>query len=279
MKTQFVLTASSILLLQPSTSDAFSPQSMARRSSSSRTVNPTRSQIMLERKAHAVNSEEEALFLMAKANACAHSETCSIDEAEAYLEEIIHIQSGCVTGSFASEQVCENIDFPNEVISALRQKIESSAKTPTAALNVRSMMSPIFLTMFMIYLSSSIISMNQHQPGVDTFTAQEVWWSIRDGYAPTMFAQFLKNGGLASVENTDTVVLPFTPAEWWWATRDGYLGNMIGASMKNGGLEMSMVELGDTPITTPFLAEEWGHAVKDGYLGDMISHYMRNGGL
>jgi len=253
---------------------------MASRTSSSFSASNPR-QRLVRRNAHAVDSEEEALFLMSKANTCAHSETCSIDEAEAYLEEIIHIQSGCVSGSFSSEQVCDNIEFPNEVIAALRQKIASSANTPTAALNAKSMMSPIFLTMFMIYLSSSIISMNQQQ-GVDTFTAQEVWWSIRDGYVPTMIAQFVKNGGLAPITETaeKSVVLPFTPAEWWWATRDGYLGNMIAASIKSGGLEMSMVDLGtDTPVPTPFLAEEWSYAIRDGYLGEMISHYMRNGGL
>lgn len=270
MKIQSLLTTS--LLLLPECSKAFSPQANMRTHISPRTT---------EHKAHAVESEDEAMFLMNKARTCAFSDTCSIDEAEEYLEEIIHIQSSCITGSLTSEQVCEDIDFPNEVIAALREKIQTSANTPTKALNLKSMMSPVFITMFTIYLSSSIITMNQNQPGADTFTAQEVWWAIRDGYAQTLFSQFFKNGGLAPMDvSSDNVVFPFTPVEWWWATRDGYLGDMISASLKTGGLEMSLTELGmDDPVTTPFLSEEVRFAVKDGYLSDMIHHYMKNGGL
>lgn len=65
-------------------------------------------------------------MMMMKANTCAHSETCSIDEAEEYLNEILHLQSNCASGSLNSEQICDDVDFPSEVIAGLRQKIQQA---------------------------------------------------------------------------------------------------------------------------------------------------------
>lgn len=77
---------------------------------------------------HSIGSDDDALFIMMKANACAHSDSCSIDEAENYLNEVLHLQSDCVTGSLDSSQICDDILYPSEVISALRQKIEDGPK-------------------------------------------------------------------------------------------------------------------------------------------------------
>jgi hypothetical protein len=74
-------------------------------------------------KSHAIDSEDEAIMTMMRATTCAHSDTCSIEEAEKYLDEILNLQSSCVSGTLSSQQVCEDILFSSQVIADLRQKI------------------------------------------------------------------------------------------------------------------------------------------------------------
>lgn len=59
-----------------------------------------------------------------KANICAHSDTCSIDEAENYLNEMLHLQSNCASDSLRSDAICNDVLFPSEVIAGLREKIQ-----------------------------------------------------------------------------------------------------------------------------------------------------------
>ena len=69
--------------------------------------------------------EADAMALMLRARECANSDSCSIDEAENYLKEVVHIQGSCVAGNLAGYQLCEDIQFASEVISGLRNKIEA----------------------------------------------------------------------------------------------------------------------------------------------------------
>lgn len=73
---------------------------------------------------YAISNEDEAMMMMMKANTCAHSDTCSIDEAEDYLKEMLHLQSNCASGSLTSDLICEDVIFPSEVIAGLREKIQ-----------------------------------------------------------------------------------------------------------------------------------------------------------
>jgi hypothetical protein len=77
---------------------------------------------------HAIDSEDEAMMTMMRATTCAHSETCSIEEAEKYLDEILNLQSSCVSGTLSSQQLCEDVLFTSEVISDLRQKIKDGKR-------------------------------------------------------------------------------------------------------------------------------------------------------
>jgi hypothetical protein len=79
-------------------------------------------------KSHAIDSEDEAMMTMMRATTCAHSETCSIEEAEKYLDEILNLQSSCVSGTLSSQQLCEDVLFTSEVISDLRQKIKDGKR-------------------------------------------------------------------------------------------------------------------------------------------------------
>jgi len=224
--------------------------------------------------------ENDSMFIMARARECADSETCSIEEAESYLQDVLRLQSACTTGATVSFDasyfdVCDDITVSNDIIASLRQKIKNSANTPANALTIKSMMNPVFASMFAVYLASSIANLN-HQPGVDTFTMQEVWWAVRDGYLNELVSQFMKNGGLAAVDFDSGVVLPFTSDEWMWSIRDGYFGAMVTSNLKNGGLEA--VDF-DSGTILPFTSDEWMWSIRDGYFGTMLTNYLKNGGL
>ena len=75
-----------------------------------------------------------------------------------------------------------------------------------------------------------------HNPGVDPFTPQDVWWAARDGYLGQLLFQYAKNGGLASVDDDLLAPLSFTPQEQLWSIRDGYVGDMVSTSIRDLGL-------------------------------------------
>ena len=89
--------------------------------------------------------------------------------------------------------------------------------------------------MFAIYAASSISALN-HQSGVDSFTSQEIMWAARDGYLSDLISQFVKNGGLASMDISSSAIVPFTGEEWIWSIKDGYFGTMMTDYLRNGGL-------------------------------------------
>lgn len=222
--------------------------------------------------------ESESMFIMAKARECADSETCSIEEAESYLADVIRLQSACAGGGAVGYDpsyfdICEDITIPNDIIVSLRQKIEASSKTPANALTIKSMMNPVFASMFTIYLVSSIANLD-HEPGVDSFTMQEVWWAARDGYFNELISQFFKNGGLAAVDVSSGSATPFTSNEWMWSMRDGYLPIMLTHYFRDGGLTDI-----DAARVLPFTSDEWMWSVRDGYFPTMMKHYLSDGGL
>jgi len=182
--------------------------------------------------------ESESLFIMAKAKECADSESCSIEEAEHYLEDVLQLQGACAGGGTVDYDssyfnICEDITIPNDIIASLRYKIETSAKTPANALTIKSMTSPVFALTLSIYLASSIANAN-HQAGVDALSMQEVWWAVRDGYMSDLVSQFVKNGGLAAIDVDSSNVLPFTSEEWTYSIRDGYFGTMMTHHLRDG---------------------------------------------
>lgn len=66
-------------------------------------------------------------FLMKRAEACAHSDSCSLQEARKALDDVLRVQSGCLSGTVLGS-VCENVDIACEIVAELRQKIEQKSK-------------------------------------------------------------------------------------------------------------------------------------------------------
>ena len=66
-------------------------------------------------------------LLMKRAEACADSDACSLDEARTALDDVIHVLSGCISGTVLGS-VCENVDTAADVVARLREKIAIKTK-------------------------------------------------------------------------------------------------------------------------------------------------------
>lgn len=239
---------------------------------------------------HVVDADDEAMQIMMNANSCANSDTCSIEDAEMYLNEMLHLQSDCVSGALHSDLICDDVLFPSEVIAGLRKKIQKQVEMSNqgSALNIG--FNPIFLAVLATYISTGIISLVHNNP--DAFTMQEWMYAFQGGYLDDMLSQYIKYGGLSPLldsgvivdDATSSVVLPLTLQEWGWSIRDGYVGKMFTEYQNYGGLMTFLdgsCESSDELMiaTTPFTTQEWTNAIRDGYFSNMIEHYFRNGGL
>ena len=70
------------------------------------------------------DTEDHAAYLMHKAEECAFSDTCSVDDARTFLREVVHVQSGCAAGTLLGHELCEDQAHVAEIVSHLRAKIE-----------------------------------------------------------------------------------------------------------------------------------------------------------
>jgi hypothetical protein len=76
--------------------------------------------------AFTARTEDDAAFLMYRARECAFSESCSVEEAEEYLNDVLRVQSGCAAGTLSSHAVCEEQDVVAEIVATLRAKVDGS---------------------------------------------------------------------------------------------------------------------------------------------------------
>mmetsp|Transcript_2809 Transcript_2809/g.5025 ORF Transcript_2809/g.5025 Transcript_2809/m.5025 type:complete len:302 (+) Transcript_2809:82-987(+) len=232
--------------------------------------------------------------LLSNASLCANSESCSIESAELYLREIVYIQSGCAAGTLSGNAVCNDVLEVSEVVAGLRVKIGEGAKQgvktfwdkrqeefevlATASLDGSSTagltapLKPAYLALAALF-TIAVISMGQPATmdasagGVVPFTAQEVWWAIRDGYAGELTSHLFRDGGLVVSDAVGSVGSSPSPQELFWSIRDGYAGDALFSS-SGGGVE-----------SVPFTPQEVGWAIQNGYAYDMVEHWFRNGGL
>ena len=125
-------------------------------------------------------------------------------------------------------------------------------------------------------MNPTLVDVNTAVGGVVPFTAQEVWWAIRDGYVSDLATHLFHNGGLAVGDGSFAAAISssLTPQEVWWSIRDGYVDNTLFSS----GVSVGDVEVGGGGVV-PFKPQELYWAVRDGYIGDLVQHWFRNGGL
>jgi len=246
-------------------------------------------------------SEDEAMKLMIRGQECANSESCSIEMASDYLQEVVYMQSGCGAGALVGTTVCDDVQFASEVVSSLRQKIEDGSKSASErGVLGASLIVLLFIVGFVWHLTRIVCFCG-------VLTRGNRFWSSRQAEfeSLTIASMNPSDGGLtlspvAAITNSpfrlvylgvalfylaallsvlhplSPTVLPFTGQEWLWSIRDGYVGDMISQTMKYGGLVSDSV---DVATAVPFSGQEWWWSIRDGYVGDMIAHSTKYGGL
>lgn len=149
-------------------------------------------------------------------------------------------------------------EFESLVSSSI--DVQSNTLSPVAALT-QAPLKPAYLAIAALY-TIMLISMFQSSAGADVvpFTAQEVWWSIRDGYATDLMGAYFKHGGLLVSDNAAGL----SPQEMWWSIRDGYAHNVIGDWFRNGG---GLVSREEFVAMTP---QELWWSIRDGYVSDAL---------
>jgi hypothetical protein len=73
---------------------------------------------------HDYLSERDASYRLAKAQECAFSDTATPDEARRHLHQLLRIQSGCVVGTLADRDLCENQEKVAQLVLRLQAKID-----------------------------------------------------------------------------------------------------------------------------------------------------------
>lgn len=154
--------------------------------------------------------------------------------------------------------------------------LSSTASLTQAPLKPTYLALAALYTVFVISLvNPTLVDVNTAVGGVVPFTAQEVWWAIRDGYVSDLATHLFHNGGLAVGDaSMSAISSSLTPQEVWWSIRDGYVDNTLFSS----GVSVGDVEVGGGGVV-PFKPQELYWAVRDGYVGDLVQHWFRNGGL
>ena len=66
-------------------------------------------------------------YLMQRAEACATSDECSLEEAQIALTDVLHVQSGCASGTI-SGSACQNVNAAAELVANLRVKVAQKAR-------------------------------------------------------------------------------------------------------------------------------------------------------
>lgn len=238
------------------------------------------------------DDEQDSYYLMSRAEACANSESCSLEQAETFLDRILHIQAECV--SAGSDALCDNVDSVVEVVASLRQKIEIERKrlAPVkATTHVINLALGFYVVSTILHGVAAVPNVPVDAPvissfgteafntrGVAAILPQEWLWSIRDGYFPSLFSEWLHNGGLVVDTSVfDEKVVAFTPQEWVWSIQNGSFGNMLEENMKYGGLVVDSCY--DTEGMTPMTGQDVLYSIQGGYLGDAMKHFYRNGGI
>lgn len=303
---------------------AFAPPTSFSKSSSSTTFNnnnnkvstlpPSSSALFVGTASSAVAMEVEegdtAALIMARAARCANEAYCSLDDLQQSLDAVLHVQSECVAQASAlyKNPVCDNVQVAAEVVGKLRHKIREAKRLAplkvsvnlmnglAAALVVALLLSGVILhphvpvdgaTTTMAMASSAMSSASATSDMTATpFLTQEIWWAIRDGYLPTLMAEYLQHGGLMVDPTYDGLAsVQFTPQEWWWSARDGYLPTLLEHYTKSGGLLVDASysydydAMGSTNTVPSLEPREVMWSIRDGYLAQAASHVFRNGGL
>jgi hypothetical protein len=73
-------------------------------------------------------NDNDVSFFLQQAQSCVSSDSCSLEDAQVCLDNMIRIQSGCASGSLVGSEVCEDVYDAAAIVGNLRKKIETQSK-------------------------------------------------------------------------------------------------------------------------------------------------------
>jgi hypothetical protein len=139
-----------------------------------------------------MDEDDELRFgqMLLKARECAFSDYGTAVDAREYLREILHMESGCVSGNLSGE-ICDNVDEVADLVSHLRVKATQPAAVPVPNVAVGLVSTVLLLLTSVVFLST----VDQHN-GATPFVLEEWVWAAKGGYLENMIQHYVQNGGL-----------------------------------------------------------------------------------
>jgi len=252
---------------------------------------------------YAFDADGGGIYLMNRAQACADSESCSLEDAQLFLDGVLHQQKDCLGAGVLSTKtmICDNVESTVDLVATLREKIETEQRrraliTPTVhtinvvmGIYVISTIMHGFAAVPNVPIDSPLVYTTDYYSslfeeagnrGIVPFLPEEWIWALRDGYFPRMVMEFFQNGGLVvDTSAFDTKVVAFTPQEWIWSLQNGSFGRILQENMQYGGLVVDSASFDSTETVIPMTGQDVLLSIRDGYFGTAMSHFYRNGGL
>lgn len=116
-------------------------------------------------------------------------------DARQFLHEILHLESGCSSGTLSGD-ICNIDEDMVNIVSHLRAKAEQRASdviivtAPDVALTLMSTTTLLMVTAVLLSVMGT--------PGSESspYTFQEWMWATQGGYLDNMVAHYFRNGGL-----------------------------------------------------------------------------------
>lgn len=132
-------------------------------------------------------------YILTKARECAFSDTGTSGEAKRFLRQILELESACISGTLAGNEICENVDEMAVVVSHLREKAKKNVTVSWHDIDAASTIGGLVI----LSMTFAIVA-ESHWPDdvVTQFTLQEWMWAAKGGYLNNMVSHFIRNGGL-----------------------------------------------------------------------------------
>lgn len=145
-------------------------------------------------------TEEDARFILSKAKECAYdtNDSFNADDAEILLREMLHMQSGCVTGTLIGHDLCEEQDVAADIVAHLRAKINSQRT-----------------------------KQQQGKPVPHKSTESLVPWVASELALGAMMLVVAIFWTTLDMTSQDTSSVALTAGEWWSAIQNGYLIHLM----------------------------------------------------
>lgn len=122
-------------------------------------------------------TELSARVILNKARECAYADDACATEARLWLTRILEVESGCVSGTVAGRDVCDNVGEVAEIVAHLRIKADRAPVTP-AATTALFLPAGLLVAALLIVLASTL----DYGQAAIPFTLEEWVWAAKGGY-------------------------------------------------------------------------------------------------